>query len=74
MLLLNTVDDPETKLVYFMGIDNAKFRRPVLPGDQLIFDLELVRLKSRICQMTGRRTCAGTLVAEAELLSTIVDR
>ncbi len=46
VLLLHTVDDPDTKLVYFMGIDNAKFRRPVLPGDQLIFDLEMVRLKS----------------------------
>jgi UDP-3-O-[3-hydroxymyristoyl] N-acetylglucosamine deacetylase / 3-hydroxyacyl-[acyl-carrier-protein] dehydratase len=74
VLLLNTVDDPENKLVYFMGIDNAKFRRPVLPGDQLVFDLEMVKLKSRICKMTGRCFIRGQLVAEADLLSTIVDR
>jgi UDP-3-O-[3-hydroxymyristoyl] N-acetylglucosamine deacetylase / 3-hydroxyacyl-[acyl-carrier-protein] dehydratase len=74
VLLLNTVDDPDNKLVYFMGIDNAKFRRPVLPGDQLIFDLEMTKLKSRICKMTGRCFTRGQLVAEADLLSTIVER
>jgi UDP-3-O-[3-hydroxymyristoyl] N-acetylglucosamine deacetylase/3-hydroxyacyl-[acyl-carrier-protein] dehydratase len=74
VLLLHTVDDPDTKLVYFMGIDNAKFRRPVLPGDQLIFDLEMVRLKSSICKMTGRCFVRGQLVAEADLLSKIVER
>jgi beta-hydroxyacyl-ACP dehydratase FabZ len=74
VMLLTTVDDPSSKLVYFMGIDNARFRRPVRPGDQLVFDLELVRLKSRTCQMTGKAFVRGTLVAEADLLSTIVDR
>ncbi|MBU1702446.1 MAG: bifunctional UDP-3-O-[3-hydroxymyristoyl] N-acetylglucosamine deacetylase/3-hydroxyacyl-ACP dehydratase [Candidatus Eisenbacteria bacterium] len=74
VLLLHTVDDPDGKLVYFMGIDNAKFRRPVQPGDQLIFDLRMVRLKSRICKMTGRCLVDGQLVAEADLLSSIVDR
>jgi UDP-3-O-[3-hydroxymyristoyl] N-acetylglucosamine deacetylase / 3-hydroxyacyl-[acyl-carrier-protein] dehydratase len=74
VLLLHTVDDPDNKLVYFMGIDNAKFRRPVLPGDQLIFDLEMARLKSSICKMTGRCFVRGQLVAEAELLSKIVER
>ncbi len=74
VLLLNTVENPESKLVYFMGIDNAKFRKPVLPGDQLIFDLELVKLRSRICRMNGKAYVRGALVAEAELTSTIVDR
>ncbi len=74
ILLLNTVRDPENKLMYFMAIDKAKFRKPVLPGDQLIFDLELVRLKGRICQMTGKAYVRGALVAEAEFLSTVVDR
>jgi len=74
VMLLNMVEDPHSKLVYFMGIDNAKFRRPVLPGDQLVFDLELVRLKSRICRMNGKGYVRGNLVAEAEFLSTIVDR
>ncbi len=74
VLLLNTVDHPEEKLVYFMGIDNAKFRKPVLPGDQLRFELEMVRLKSRICKMRGRAYVDDELVSEADLLSTIVDR
>lgn len=74
VLLLNTVDDPESKLVYFMGIDNAKFRRPVLPGDQIIFDLELQKLKRRTCKMAGKGFVQGQLVAEADLLSSIVDR
>lgn len=74
VLLLNTVDDPKSKLVYFMAIDNAKFRRPVLPGDQLVFDLELLKLKRRTCKMIGKAFVRGQLVAEAELLSSIVDR
>ena len=52
-----------------MGIDNAKFRRPVLPGDQLIFDLEMVRLKSRICKMNGKAYVRGSSVAEADARS-----
>jgi len=74
ILLLNKMDRPKEKLVYFMGIDNAKFRRPVRPGDQLRFELTLVRLKGRICKMTGKAFVDGNLVAEAELLSTVVDR
>jgi len=74
VLLLNTVDNPNEKLVYFMGIDNAKFRKPVIPGDQLRFELTLTRLKGRICKMRGQAFVDGELVSEADLLSTIVDR
>lgn len=74
VLLLNTVDEPSGKLVYFMGIDKAKFRRPVRPGDTVRFELALLRLKSRICKMEGKAYVDGDLVAEAELLSSIVDR
>jgi UDP-3-O-[3-hydroxymyristoyl] N-acetylglucosamine deacetylase/3-hydroxyacyl-[acyl-carrier-protein] dehydratase len=74
VLLLNTVERPKDKLVYFMGIDNAKFRKPVRPGDQLRFELNLLRLKQRICKMEGKAYVHGDLVAEAELLSSIVDR
>jgi UDP-3-O-[3-hydroxymyristoyl] N-acetylglucosamine deacetylase/3-hydroxyacyl-[acyl-carrier-protein] dehydratase len=74
VLLLNTVDRPKDKLVYFMGIDNAKFRKPVRPGDQLRFELTLLRLKQRICKMEGKAYVHGDLVAEAELLSSIVER
>lgn len=74
VLLLHTVERPKEKLVYFIGINNAKFRKPVRPGDQLRFELTLLRLKSRICKMEGKAYVDGDLVAEAELLSSVVDR
>ncbi len=73
-MLLNRVEDPDSKLVYFIGIDNAKFRRPVVPGDQLRFELTLLRLKGRICKMHGEAFVGEHLVAEADLLSSIIDR
>ncbi|MDP7032433.1 MAG: 3-hydroxyacyl-ACP dehydratase FabZ, partial [Gemmatimonadota bacterium] len=74
VLLLNTVERPETKLMYFLGIDNAKFRKPVLPGDTLRFELELVNLKRKFCKMRGKAFIGDDLAAEADLLSTIVDK
>jgi 3-hydroxymyristoyl/3-hydroxydecanoyl-(acyl carrier protein) dehydratase len=68
------VERPKDKLVYFMGIDGAKFRRPVRPGDQVRFELEMLKLKGRICKMVGKAFVDGSLVAEAELLSSVVDR
>lgn len=74
ILLLNGVENPGDKLVFFMAINNAKFRKPVLPGDQLVFELTMVSRKSRICQMKGRAFVEGNLVAEAEMMASIVDR
>ena len=74
ILLLSTVDKPEKYLVYFIGIDKAKFRRPVVPGDQLRFELEMISLKKRFCKMKGVASVEGKVVAEAELTSSIVDR
>jgi UDP-3-O-[3-hydroxymyristoyl] N-acetylglucosamine deacetylase / 3-hydroxyacyl-[acyl-carrier-protein] dehydratase len=73
-MLMNRVEDAESKLVYFTGIDNAKFRRPVIPGDQLRFELKLIKLKGRICKMHGEAYVEGNLVAEADLLSSVIDR
>jgi UDP-3-O-[3-hydroxymyristoyl] N-acetylglucosamine deacetylase/3-hydroxyacyl-[acyl-carrier-protein] dehydratase len=74
MLMLNSVDDPGNKLMYFMGIDDAKFRRPVVPGDQLRFKLTLLSVKRRTMKMRGEAFVDGSLVAEAELLATVVDK
>jgi UDP-3-O-[3-hydroxymyristoyl] N-acetylglucosamine deacetylase/3-hydroxyacyl-[acyl-carrier-protein] dehydratase len=74
MLMLNSVDDPGNKLMYFMGIDGAKFRRPVVPGDQLRFQLTLLSVKRRTMKMRGEAYVDGQLVAEAELLATVVDK
>ncbi len=57
------------KLLFFAGIDKARFRRPVVPGDQLIFTLELVKEKRSIMIMTGKATVNGKVVAEAELMA-----
>ncbi len=74
VLLLSMVEHPGEKLAYFMAIDKAKFRKPVLPGDQLRFELEMVKLKMNTCKMRGKAYVGEHLVAEAELLSVIKDR
>jgi UDP-3-O-[3-hydroxymyristoyl] N-acetylglucosamine deacetylase / 3-hydroxyacyl-[acyl-carrier-protein] dehydratase len=74
ILLLNGVENPGDKLVYFMSINNVKFRKPVLPGDQLVFELTMVSRKSKICQMRGLAYVDGNLVAEAEMMASIVPR
>lgn len=74
ILLLNGVENPDGKLVYFMSINNAKFRKTVLPGDQLVFEVEMVSKRSKICQMNGKAFVDGALVAEAQLSAAIVDR
>jgi UDP-3-O-[3-hydroxymyristoyl] N-acetylglucosamine deacetylase/3-hydroxyacyl-[acyl-carrier-protein] dehydratase len=74
VLLLSMVEHPKEKLVYFMAIDKAKFRKPVMPGDQVRFELELVKLKLNTCKMKGKAYVGEDLVAEAELMSVLMDR
>ena len=75
VLVLNTVPDPENYLTFFMKIDNAKFKRPVLPGDTLIFRLELITpIRRGICNMKGYAFVNGQLVSEAELMAQILRR
>ena len=66
--------DPETTLVYFMGIESAKFRRPVVPGDQLRIVANLLRRKMSVWKMHGEVWVGDELAAEATLLSSIVPR
>ncbi|MGH7510432.1 MAG: UDP-3-O-acyl-N-acetylglucosamine deacetylase [Gemmatimonadales bacterium] len=74
MLLLGTIEDPEQKVVYFMSLDNVKFRRPVLPGDQLRCELEMLQNRGRTCRMKGVAFVDGQVVAEAEMMARVVDR
>jgi UDP-3-O-[3-hydroxymyristoyl] N-acetylglucosamine deacetylase/3-hydroxyacyl-[acyl-carrier-protein] dehydratase len=74
MLLLGTIEDPDQKVVYFMSLDNVKFRRPVLPGDQLRCELEMVQNRGRTCRMKGVAYVDGQVVAEAEMMARVVDR
>ena len=72
IMLYNHMDQPETKLMYLTGIENAKFRRPVIPGDQLRIEIELLSKRSHFGKMSGRATVDGRLVAEATVQFAIV--
>ncbi len=74
LLLMDTVSNPRDKVVYFMSLNNVKWRRPVVPGDQLILELELTRFRRATCRMKGRGMVDGQVVAEAEMTARIVDR
>ncbi len=74
ILLLNSVGDPTKKLALFTTINNAKFRRQVVPGDQLIMEVEMIGQKRNIVQMRGRAFVDGQLAAEAEMTAAILDK
>jgi UDP-3-O-[3-hydroxymyristoyl] N-acetylglucosamine deacetylase / 3-hydroxyacyl-[acyl-carrier-protein] dehydratase len=73
VLLLSSVEDARGKLVYFSGIDEARFRHPVTPGDQLRFELELLKIRGPLCKMRGIAWVGDVKVAEATLMSTVVE-
>jgi UDP-3-O-[3-hydroxymyristoyl] N-acetylglucosamine deacetylase/3-hydroxyacyl-[acyl-carrier-protein] dehydratase len=74
MLLMGAVDEPESKVVYFMSLDNVKFRRPVKPGDQLRFELDMTQSRGRICKMRGVARVDGEVAAEADMAAMVRDR
>ncbi len=74
MLLMRTIDDPSSKVVYFMSLDNVKFRRPVKPGDQLRLELEVLQIRGTMCKMRGVATVDGQVVTEAEMAAIVRDR
>ena len=74
VMMLANLPDRESKLVFFTGIDGAKFRRPVVPGDQLRLELTVLRLRPRYIKLRGEAYVDGELVAEAEISSALVDR
>jgi 3-hydroxyacyl-[acyl-carrier-protein] dehydratase len=74
ILLLHDLENRDRKLVYFSGIERARFRRPVVPGDRLLFEIEVERLRTVHSRFRGRATVDGQLAVEAVCSSTIVDR
>jgi UDP-3-O-[3-hydroxymyristoyl] N-acetylglucosamine deacetylase/3-hydroxyacyl-[acyl-carrier-protein] dehydratase len=74
MMLMDAVEDPESEVVYFMSLDKVKFRKPVVPGDQLRFELEMLKFRGKTCRMRGVAYVEGQPVAEAEMMAAIVDR
>jgi UDP-3-O-[3-hydroxymyristoyl] N-acetylglucosamine deacetylase/3-hydroxyacyl-[acyl-carrier-protein] dehydratase len=76
MLLMSHYEGQDTtnKVVYFMSLDNVKFRRPVVPGDQIRFELEMLQFRGKTCRMKGAGYVDGQVVAEAEMMAMVVDK
>ena len=74
ILLLSDVPDRAEKLVYFMGIDECRFRRPVVPGDQLVLEVEVLHARKSSSKVRGVAKVDGQVAAEATILSVTVDR
>ena len=74
LLLLQEVADREKKLLYFVAIDDARFRRPVVPGDQLRIEVNVLTWRSTFCKLAGKVTVEGDVAAEATLMCKMVDR
>jgi 3-hydroxyacyl-[acyl-carrier-protein] dehydratase len=74
VLLLHDMSDRDAKLVYFTGIDRARFRRTVVPGDQLRLTVEVLKLRTKTCKMRGTADVDGKVAAEAEVFCALVDR
>ena len=74
LLLMDTVSNPEDKIVYFMSMDKVKWRKPVIPGDQLIFEVKKVQFRKNVCKMRGVGRVDGQIVAEADMMARIIDR
>ncbi len=74
LLLLQEVPDREKKLLYFVAVDDARFRRPVVPGEQLRLEVTVVSWRGNFCKLHGKATVNGELAAEATLMCKMVDR
>ena len=74
LLLLQEVPERENKILYFVAIDDARFRRPVLPGEQLRLEVAVASWRGNFCKLRGTATVNGELAAEATLMCKMVDR
>ena len=74
ILLFNSIEAPETKFVLFSKIDNMKFRRPVVPGDRLDLECEVLKTKGRFVQIHGRALVDGEVAVEGQMLASLLDR
>ncbi|SPQ01234.1 (3R)-hydroxymyristol acyl carrier protein dehydratase [Candidatus Sulfobium mesophilum] len=64
----------EGKSVYFMSIDNVKFRRPIVPGDQVIMDIKVLKQRGNVWKFSGSATVEGKVVSEAEFTAMVTDK
>jgi 3-hydroxyacyl-[acyl-carrier-protein] dehydratase/UDP-3-O-[3-hydroxymyristoyl] N-acetylglucosamine deacetylase/3-hydroxyacyl-[acyl-carrier-protein] dehydratase len=73
IILFHALPEPKKKMVVLSKIDKAKFKRMVIPGDQLRLEVQLVKLKGRICHIRGRAVVDGEVATEAEIFATLLD-
>ena len=73
LLLLQEVEDRDRKVMYMAAIDNARFRRPVVPGDQLRVEVNVITFRGPFCKVQGHARVNGELAAEATLMCAMVD-
>jgi|ERR1051326_2499845 beta-hydroxyacyl-ACP dehydratase FabZ len=74
ILVLKSIEDRERKLVLLVAVENARFRRPVVPGDTLRLEMKLLKRKATVAKMSGIATVDGQLVAEAEMMCKLADK
>ena len=74
MLLMGAIENPQSKVVYFTSLDSVKWRRPVKPGDQLRFELDLLQVRGMMARMRGVAKVDGDVVCEAEMAAMVRDR
>lgn len=74
LLFLKDIEDRDEKLFYFAGIDKTRFRKPVVPGDQLLLEMVVLQARSSSVKFKGTARVDGKVVAEAELMSIVTDR
>jgi 3-hydroxyacyl-[acyl-carrier-protein] dehydratase len=74
LLLLQEIPDRDQKLLYLASMNDVKFRRPVVPGDQLRVEMKVISWRGDFCKLEGRATVDGQLAAEATLMCKMVDR
>jgi 3-hydroxyacyl-[acyl-carrier-protein] dehydratase len=74
VLVLNSIPDRANKLVFLVSVEGAKFRKPVVPGDQLRIEMKVIRRKGSVAKMAGQATVDGVLVAEAEVMCKLQDK
>jgi len=73
ILLHHSIPDPENKFVFLVKVDNMKFRKPVVPGDQLKLAVEIIRLKNKFCHVKCKAYVEGEVVAEGEILASLTN-
>jgi beta-hydroxyacyl-ACP dehydratase FabZ len=74
ILLLHDINERDQKLLYFMSIEHARFRRPIVPGDQIRYEVEVLRMRATTCKLAGKAMVDGEVAAEAVCMSAMVDR